>query len=106
MRVGSFAAADHPALRASPMRHGRDKDVGVADQSSLDPLSVLVVQEPFPPVTRNVLGEKNDDDIVRILLRSILEEPDERLDERSEWLLHDHQRDPGELTLESRPDPI
>src|SRR3954452_16309240 len=82
-RGGSFAGADHPALRASPIRHGRDKDVGVADQSSLDPLSVLVVQEPFPPVTRNVLGEKDDDDIVRMLLRSILEEPDERLDERS-----------------------
>src|SRR4051794_41486830 len=41
-----------------------------------------------------------------MLLGSILEEADEWLDERPERRLHDDQRDPGELTFESCPDPF
>ena len=56
----------------------------MAQQAPLDPSSVLVVEEPFPPVVRHVLGEEHDDHILRVFPCRVLEEAHEGLDERPE----------------------
>ncbi len=72
-----------PGSDVAPEGNLRDQDVGVPEQGCLDPPAVLVVQETLPPMERHIFGQEHEDDILDMLGRGILEEPDERSDQRS-----------------------
>ena len=74
-----------------PCRARRRRGCPGGRQGVADPVGVLVVQEPLPPVARDPLREEDDGHDVGIAVRGHLEVPDERLDELAVGRLDEHE---------------